>query len=73
MKDHRKNRASHSSQRNGLTKIMARIPFSMIPLRLWHCGQLIITILRTLHRHPNSQAILCCKGLHFCPVLYSDF
>jgi hypothetical protein len=31
--DQRKNRKSHRSQRNGLTKIMARI-LSIIPLRL---------------------------------------
>jgi hypothetical protein len=50
LKDQRKNRSSHFSQRNGRTKIIARIPFSRNPLRLdwWirslrHNGQLIIT------------------------------
>jgi hypothetical protein len=49
LKDQRKNRQSHLSQRNGLTKIIARIPFSRNPFRLdwWiralvHDGQLII-------------------------------
>lgn len=54
--DQRKNRRSHLSQRNGLTKIRARI-LSIIPLRLdwWrrslvHCGQFTITMLLTIER-----------------------
>jgi hypothetical protein len=34
LKDHRKNRESHLSQRNGRTKIIASVNFSKIPLRL---------------------------------------
>ena len=79
VKDQRKNRKSHSSQRNGLTKIMARNPRSIIPLRfdwwicsLWHCGQVIIAILHTPHGHRNCHVILLRKSLYFCPVLYTD-
>lgn len=52
--DQRKNRRSHLSQRNGLTKIRART-LSRIPLRLdrWrrslvHCGQFTKSMLLTL-------------------------
>src|SRR5271165_3396729 len=62
--DQRKNRWSHPSHRNGLTKSMGRILRSMIPLRLdrrmcslWHHGQFIITIL--LMRELNCRAIFC--------------
>jgi hypothetical protein len=56
--DRRKNRKSHFSQRNGLTRIMAKISCSTIPLRLerwirllWHSGQLIIAFLLMRHLH----------------------
>jgi hypothetical protein len=50
--DSRKNRNLHRSQRNGLTKIKAKILLSMIPLRrdlrtlsLQHRGQIMVAIL----------------------------
>jgi len=58
--DRRKNRVSHLSQRNGLTKIMARIALSKIPVRferwirlLRQWGQIIIRTLRMPFGHLN--------------------
>jgi hypothetical protein len=59
--EQRKNGLSHLSRRNGVTKIMARIPLSMTPSRLdgrirslWHRGQLIINVLNTEAWSPQS-------------------
>jgi hypothetical protein len=67
LKHQRKNRSSHSSQRNGRMKITARIPLSRNPLRLdgWirtlsQFGQQIILIL--LVWRVNSWRIVRCQG-----------
>jgi hypothetical protein len=65
----RKNRTSHFSQRNGLRKIPARIPFSRKPIRLdrWicllpHSGHCMMAILRMQQGHPKLPSNLLRPG-----------
>jgi hypothetical protein len=77
--DQRKNRQSHFSQRNGLTRSTVRIPLSKNPFRLdwWiralsHCGQLIIRILLDAASANNCRTIFSCTGLSVCLLLNTE-